>query len=100
MFKLVFDIHKNCFNPTNTMPEFTYFARTSKALFEQIANDIKVEWLGPYGEFSSSYKTKIKRLIVKILNILTGGDVITLINDILTPLDIANHIYPANKVKY
>ena len=37
-------------------------------------------------------------VIIKILNILTGGDILGFIDDYLTPLDIAQHIHPANEV--
>ena len=79
---------------------YSYSARTTFGLFNQICNDDKIQWFDkPYGACQKTQRSKYRKTILNILELLTGYDVISFINDILTPYDVAKHIYPANKVK-
>ena len=81
-----------------TETHYSYFAKSTHKLFEQIGNDKSIKWIGPYDQYKKRQKLKIKNIIVPILDILTGGDIIGFINDYLTPMDIALYIHPASHI--
>ncbi len=78
--------------------DYIYSASTQYKLFQQIADDHNIKWFSPYGSYKKSRRSEVKAIILKILKILTGGDVLSFVNDVLTPMDIAQHIHPADKV--
>ena len=78
--------------------EYKYLASTPQQLFQQIANDDNIKWCNPYGSLSKERQRKIRPVLLKLLDIITGGDHLSFLNDILSPMDVAKHIYPANEV--
>ena len=78
--------------------EYKYIASTPQQLFQQIANDDRIKWLSPYGSLTRKTQLKYRPLFLKLLDTITGGDILSFINDIITPMDLATHISPTNKV--
>ena len=78
--------------------EYKYVASTPHQLIESIANDENIKWCNPYGSLSKSRQEKLKPIFLKILDITTGGDHLSFINHVLSPMDVAQHIYPSNEV--
>ena len=78
--------------------KYEYWATTQYKLFAQIASDPNIKSFGPYGLYKNSRRKEVKPIIFELLKKLTGGDYLSFINDILTPLDVAEHISPASEV--
>eukprot|EP01083_Nonionella_stella_P050476 134272_1 len=85
-----------------TMPyvqkEWTWHASTVNQLFAKIAEDPNVQWMSRYGALKQSQQYVRRKMAIKYLQILSGGDHLQLINDLLTPMDVAQHIEPCNNV--
>ena len=78
--------------------EYKYIASTPQQLITKIANDDNIQWLNAYSSLTRESQLTWRPIFLKLLDTITGGDVISFINDILTPIDVATHIYPANEV--
>ena len=79
---------------------YSYSAITAFDLLNQICTDDKIQWLDkPYGSCKGTQKRIHRKTILNVLELLTGYDVISFINDILSPYEVAKHVYPANNVK-
>ena len=60
-----------------------------------IKEDIKcMKW---YSSYSQSYKDKIKTTTRKLLQLLSGGDTNTLLNDVLKSIGVSK-LYPCNAI--
>lgn len=80
------------------MPEYIFNAASPRILLKQLAEDPRVNFR-PYGEYSDRYrKGTLRPIFLKLLKVVTGGDVFGFLNEILSPYEVAEHIYPANKV--
>eukprot|EP01083_Nonionella_stella_P136602 415771_1 len=73
-------------------------ASTVNQLFAKIADDPNVQWMSRYGALKQSQQYVRRKMAIKYLQILSGGDHLQLINDLLTPMDVAQHIEPCNNV--
>ena len=81
------------------MPEYVYNAGSPRILLDLIAEDTRVKHhFRPYGQYGDRYRRDLRPTFLKLLRVFTGGDVFGFLNDILSPLDVAQHIQPANKV--
>lgn len=81
------------------MPEYAFNAGSPLKLLEQLAADTRVrEHFSPYGEYADSTRRKHRPILLELLKVVTGGDLYGFINDALTPYEVAEHIFPANKV--
>ena len=77
---------------------YNYTASTPQQLFTEISNDGNIDWCTPWGSLGQSRKNQLRPIFLKLLDLMTGGDHLSFINDILSPMDVAKHIYPANEV--
>lgn len=81
------------------MPAYVFDAGSPRILLDQLSEHALVkDHFRPYGEYCDRYKRSLRPTFLKLLKVFTGGDVFGFLNDILTPYDVAEHIYPANKV--
>lgn len=81
------------------MPQYVFAAGSPQILLGQLADDERVKAaFRPYGTYKPRTRQDLRPILLKLLNVLTGGDLFSFLNDILTPYDVAEHIYPANKV--
>eukprot|EP01084_Bolivina_argentea_P082589 149528_1 len=77
---------------------YQYTASTQYQLFTKISRDPTIKPFAPYGSYKKTRRNELKPIILKILQIVTGNDELSFINDLLGPMDVALHIYPANQI--
>ena len=68
-------------------------------LFEKIIDNDNIKPLSLYSNYSKSYQRKINKITRYLLELLSGNDKYTLIENILRPIGVAK-LFPFNKVIY
>ena len=81
------------------MPRYVFNADSPLILLQQVAEHPLIkDHFRAYGEYSASWQRTLRPTFHKLLNVLCGDDVNSFVNAILSPHEVAEHIYPANKV--
>ena len=76
--------------------EFFMFNNTLNS-FEKIINNDNIKYMNCYSNSGTRYKARIRILVRKFIDIISGYDMFKLIEDVLTPIGVAR-LYPCKEV--
>lgn len=65
-------------------------------LFDTIANS-DITYMKRYSSYSLSYRRTIKTIANELLNVISGGDKYSLLNELLEPSGVAK-LYPCDQI--